>query len=144
MKNKIFWLRLFGYVFLSVLRIRIHKIFAFWIRIRENMRIQGSGSKGQIINQKLQKKNQIWTIEKNMKISWFLNGSSSFSIKISEKIWKFCFVKKIQKIKKWPGSSADHKHLHPVTAVTNQIFKCFSTCFYFWMYIISLIFFSYF
>ena len=44
----------------TVLRIRIRwirKILASWIRIRKNMRIQGSGSKGQNINQKLQKKN---------------------------------------------------------------------------------------
>ena len=48
----------------------------------------GSGSKEKNINQKTEEKNysQIWTIEirENIKISWFLNGSS-FSIKISEK-----------------------------------------------------------
>ena len=33
------------------------RILALWIRIRKNMRIHGSGSKGQNINQKLQKKN---------------------------------------------------------------------------------------
>ena len=38
-------------VFLSVLRIRIRKILASWIRIRKNMRIPGS--KGQNVNQKL-------------------------------------------------------------------------------------------
>ena len=32
------------------------RILALWIRIRKNMRIHGSGSKGQNINQKLQKK----------------------------------------------------------------------------------------
>ena len=38
-------------------RIRwIRKILASWIRIRKNMRIHGSGSKGQNINQKLKKK----------------------------------------------------------------------------------------
>ena len=42
---------------LAVLRIRIRwirKILASWIRIRKNMRIYGSGSKWQNINQKLQ------------------------------------------------------------------------------------------
>ena len=38
---------------ISVLRIRIRKILASWIRIRKNMRRHGSGSKGQNINQKL-------------------------------------------------------------------------------------------
>ena len=92
----------------TVLRIRIlirwiRKILASWIRIPKNMRIHESGSKGQNINQKLQENNftlktQIWTIEKRdiRKISWFLNGSSSFGIKIRQQIWKFCFVKKIQ------------------------------------------------
>ena len=42
-------------VFNSLLRIRIRKILASWIRIRKNMRIHGL-SKGQNINQKLQKK----------------------------------------------------------------------------------------
>ena len=36
--------------------LRIRKILASWIWIRKNMRIHGSGSKGQIINQILQKK----------------------------------------------------------------------------------------
>ena len=88
----------------AVLRIRIRKILASWIRIRirKNMRIQN-------INLKLQQKNvtlktQIWTIEKReiIKISWFLNCLSSFSIKISkkmrQKIWKFCFVKIFKEI----------------------------------------------
>ena len=49
---------------IPVLRIRIRwirKILASWIRIRirKNMRIHGSGAKGQNINQKLQKKNLI-------------------------------------------------------------------------------------
>ena len=40
----------------AVLRIRwIRKILASWIRIRKNMRIHGSGSKG-VINQKLPQK----------------------------------------------------------------------------------------
>ena len=39
-------------------------------------------------------KTQIWTYEKKtIQISWFLNGTSSFSIKIRQRIWKFCFVK---------------------------------------------------
>ena len=62
------------------------------------------GSKGQNINQKLQKKNtlkpQIWTIEKReiIKISWFLNGSS-LSIKISKNktFWNFALVEKFSK-----------------------------------------------
>ena len=43
----------------AVLKIRIHwirKILASWIRLRKNIRIHGSRSKGQNINQKLQKK----------------------------------------------------------------------------------------
>jgi len=42
-----------------MLRIRIrwiHKILAFWIQIRKNMRIHGSGSKWQNINQTMPKK----------------------------------------------------------------------------------------
>ena len=39
-----------------VLRIRIRKILASWIRICKNIRIHGSGFKGYNINQKLQKK----------------------------------------------------------------------------------------
>ena len=89
-----------------MLRIRIRwirKILASWIRIRKNMRIHESGSKGQNINQKLPKKNLLSKPKselfkkKIIKMSWFLNGSSSFSIKKAEKkrqIWKFCFVKK--------------------------------------------------
>ena len=56
------------------------------------IRIQGG--------QNITLKPQIWTIKKReiIKISGFLNGSSSFSIKISEKykkkVWKFWFVKK--------------------------------------------------
>ena len=51
---------LLKYIYL-VLRIRIRicwirKILASWIRIRKNMRIHGSGSKGHNINQKLQQK----------------------------------------------------------------------------------------
>ena len=46
----------FQVVFLAVLRIRIRKILASRIRIRKNIRIHGSGSKGQNINQKLLKK----------------------------------------------------------------------------------------
>jgi len=38
------------------IRIRIHKILAPWFRIRKNMRIYGSRSNGQNINQKLQEK----------------------------------------------------------------------------------------
>ena len=56
------------------------------------MQCLGSGSKGQNINQKLKKKNftlqtHILTVEKReiIKISRSLNGSSSVSIKISEK-----------------------------------------------------------
>ena len=60
-------------------------------------------------NQKLQKKIFFLSISKfePMKkeiiiISWFLNGSSSFNMKESEKmkqkIWKFSFVKKNQQI----------------------------------------------
>ena len=66
-----------------MLRIRIRKILASWIRIRKNMRIHGSGSKGQNINQKLQQKKnyyqtQIWTIDKReiIKISWFQSTDS--------------------------------------------------------------------
>ena len=40
------------------IRIRwIRKVLASWIRISKNMNIQGSGSKGQNINEKLQNKN---------------------------------------------------------------------------------------
>ena len=49
----------FQVVFLAVLRIRIRKILASRIRIRKNIRIHGSGSKGQNINQKLQKNGEI-------------------------------------------------------------------------------------
>ena len=67
--------------------------------------LPGSGFMGQNINRKLKKtfftlNPQNWSIERR-KISWFLNGSSSFSIKISEKIkqkiWKFSFVKRNSK-----------------------------------------------
>ena len=82
------------YFFLTVLRIRIRWIPKIWssrIRIRKIMRIHRSRSQGQNINQKCKKKitlkAKIWTIKKRgiIKISWFLNGSSSFSLKISEK-----------------------------------------------------------
>ena len=76
--------------FLSVLRIRIRwirKILASWIQIFKNIRIHGFRSN---IEQKLKKivssQNQnvnFWK-KRDFKISWFLNGSSSFSIKISE------------------------------------------------------------
>ena len=83
----------------------IRKILASWNRIRKNRRIHGSGSKGENIYKKLQKKiysqtpNLNFKKKRDNKISWFLNSSSSFSIKISEKRtknWKFCFIKKIQ------------------------------------------------
>ena len=51
--------RIWDEEFKSVLRIRIRwilKILASWIRIRKNVRIHGSGSLMQNINQKLQKK----------------------------------------------------------------------------------------
>ena len=67
-------------------------------------RLSGSGSKGKKTEEKkFTPKPQILTNEKReiIKISWFLNGLSSFRIKISEKnktnLWKFCFVKKISK-----------------------------------------------
>ena len=82
------------WILYAVLRIRIRwirKVLASWIRIRKYIRIRGSTDPGKI-NQKLQKnvtlKTQIWTIEKwsIIKTSWFLNGSLSFSIKITKKI----------------------------------------------------------
>ena len=63
------------------MRIRwIRKILASWIRIRKNMRIPGS--KGQNINQKLQKKIFYWNRE-IINISW--KGSTSFSVKNKRK-----------------------------------------------------------
>ena len=69
------------------------------------LRIQIQGAK---YHPKLKKqtKNSFYPLDPNLsywkkrdyKNSWFLNGSSSFSIKIRQKIRKFCFVKKIQYI----------------------------------------------
>ena len=70
--------------FVPVLRIQICwicNILASSNRIRKNMRIHGSGSKGQKSNQKLQKKLLLFTRKsellkrKNIKFSWFLNVS---------------------------------------------------------------------
>ena len=83
-----------------------YTVLRIQIRIGKNMRIHGTGSKWQNINQKLQKK--FFLLSKpeseilkkvSIKISWFLilNGSSSFSIKIERKIWKFSLLKKFSK-----------------------------------------------
>ena len=65
-----------------------HTVQVNYIQYTVQLQCFGSGSKEKNINQKTEEKNysQIWTIEirENIKISWFLNGSS-FSIKISEK-----------------------------------------------------------
>ena len=72
----------------SMLRIRIRwirKILASWIRIRiQGGLISTKNSKKIFFTPKL----QIWTFERReiIKTSSFLNGSSSFRIKISEKI----------------------------------------------------------
>ena len=80
----------------------------FWLPGIGSAKIGGSTDpdpKGKISTKNCKKKftlkPQIWTLKKReiIKISWFLNSSSSFSIKISEKRtknWKFCFIKKIQ------------------------------------------------
>ena len=68
-------------------------ILASWIRIRKNMRMHGSGSKGENINQKLQKKTflllkpnlNFWKKERLWKYPPFWMVQSSFRIKISEK-----------------------------------------------------------
>ena len=87
-----------------MLRIRIQirwirKILASWIRIRKNMRIHKSGSKGQNIKQKLQKTKQIYydiQIQNNwkkeirirMKIKWLLRSTDSIII-ITNTSWYF-------------------------------------------------------
>ena len=50
------------------------------------IRIQGAKYQPKTERKKITLKTQIWNIKKReiIKISWFLNGSSSFSIKISE------------------------------------------------------------
>ena len=90
------------------LRIRIRlirNILASWIRIRKNMRIQGAKYQPKTAkNKNFTLKTQVWTIEKReiIKISWFLNGSSSLSIKICEKnkdkkFRNFALLKKFSK-----------------------------------------------
>ena len=78
----------------AVLRIRIRwisNIFASWIRIRKNMRIHGSESKGQNYKKTAKKSFALKTITvKKEIIKYFLIyirfiKSSSFNIKISEK-----------------------------------------------------------
>jgi len=76
--------------FWAMLRIRIRwicKILASWIRIRKKCRSTGQNINKKLPNTKFTLKPQIWTFEKRqiIKMSWFLNGSSSLSIKISEK-----------------------------------------------------------
>ena len=95
----------------AVLRIRIRWIRNIlapsWIRVQihKNMQIHGFGSKGQNNNQKLKKKNVYsqtpnlnYCKKRDYKNFMIFEWSSSFSIKISEKIrqqiGKFCVVKK--------------------------------------------------
>ena len=85
----------------AVLRIQIRfgwirKILASWIRIRiQGVKYQTKTAKKNFFTPKT----QIWKFEKReiIKMSWFLNGSSSFMIKISEKKIENYFVKKISK-----------------------------------------------
>ena len=108
-----------------------------WIRKILASRIRIHGAKYQ---PKTVKKNQIWSIEKRkiIKISWFLNGSSSFSVKISEKvrqkIRKFCFVKRIVNLEElawirlhffsnvdpWSGSGSAAKLIGSKALVKNR------------------------
>ena len=80
-------------------RTRVEKLAELRIRIRiRKILLPGFGSRSgsnSEINQKLQKKTcvlsktNIWVVEKEiLQIFWSLNGSSSFSIKISKKITK--------------------------------------------------------
>ena len=85
----------------SVLRIRIRwirKIWASWIRIQwAKYQLKNEEKKFYTQNPNL----NYWKRE-IIKISWFQNGSSGFSIKISEKIrqkiWKFCLRGRGQKV----------------------------------------------
>ena len=88
--------------FVAVIRIRIRwirKILASWIRIR----IQGAKYQPKTEEKKFTLKTQVWAIEKSeiIKISWFLNGSLSLSIIISQKkdkkIRNFALLKKFSK-----------------------------------------------
>ena len=100
------------------------------------MRVHGSRSNWQSINQKMQKKSEIWTNKKEiLKIAWFLNGSSSFSI--NERT----------KYKKFENSDTFYTHcictcwplyLYLLTLVFLPADPCICTCWRLYLYLLTL------
>ena len=78
-------------LFNAVLRIQTRGICKIW-KIFADLRIHGSKYQPKAAKKIFTRKTENWTIDKRgiIKISWFLNGLSSFSIKKSEKIRQIC------------------------------------------------------